>query len=98
MALRHIALFTWNDDASPGEIAAIGEALSALPAAIPELRAYAFGPDAGVSDGNADYAVVADVDDAEAFAAYRDHPDHQAVLARIRPLLAARSAVQFTLP
>jgi hypothetical protein len=40
--------------------------------------------------------VVADFASIDAYLAYRDHPAHQAVLAdRIRPILAARAAVQF---
>jgi len=95
--LRHVALFRWIDDVTPEQIEAVSTALRALPAAIPELRAYDFGPDAGLADGNFDYGVVADVDDADAWAAYTRHPAHQAVIAdTIRPILASRAAVQLT--
>ncbi len=57
---------------------------------------FTFGPDAGLNEGNAGYSVVADFASIDAYLAYRDHPAHQAVLAdRIRPILAARAAVQF---
>ncbi|MFW5416852.1 Dabb family protein [Nocardiopsis sp. CNT-189] len=98
MAIRHIALFSWNSEATPERVAEIEGALSRLPGLIPALRGYSFGPDLGISEGNFDFAVVADVDDADGFAAYRDHPDHQAVLGLVKPLLAARAAVQFVLP
>src|SRR5690606_41723733 len=78
--------------------AEIEGALSRLPGLIPALRGYTFGPDLGISEGNSDFAVVADVDDADGFVAYRDHPDHQAALGLIKPLLAGRPAVQFVLP
>ncbi|MFC4564700.1 Dabb family protein [Nocardiopsis mangrovi] len=94
MALRHIALFRWIDGITPEQVAAVQEGLAALPAAIPELDAYAFGPDLGLGTGNFDFAVVADVADEAAYAVYRDHPRHQEVLAVIRPLLADRAAVQ----
>lgn len=97
MTLRHIALFRWSDDATPAKIAEIEQRLSQLPAAIPELEGYAFGSDLGISADTFDFAVVADVADEHAFAVYRDHPEHQAVLGIIRPLLADRAAVQYRL-
>ncbi|MFM7225496.1 MAG: Dabb family protein [Actinomycetota bacterium] len=39
--------------------------------------------------------MVAEVADEEGYAAYRDHPEHQRIIAElIRPVLAARSAIQ----
>ena len=95
--LRHVVCFTWADTATPDEIDAVAAGLRALPALIPEVRAYWVGSDAGLVDGNADLAVVADFDDVDAWRAYLAHPAHQAVLVeRIRPILASRAAVQFT--
>ncbi|MGZ4431455.1 MAG: Dabb family protein [Gaiellales bacterium] len=66
-----------------------------LPGLIPELRRYAFGPDAGLREGNADFAVVAEVDDEDAWRRYSEHPAHQRVLSDwIGPVLEERSAVQ----
>ncbi|MDA8371739.1 MAG: Dabb family protein [Nocardiopsaceae bacterium] len=95
MALRHIALFRWIDGVRPEQVATVREGLARLPSLIPELKAYTFGPDLEIGSGTYDFAVVADVADEQAFAAYRDHPEHQAVLATIKPLLADRAAVQF---
>lgn len=69
--------------------------LGELPGAIPQLRGYSFGADVGISDGNYDFAIVADVDTDQDFLAYRDHPAHQAVLALLREMFAERAAVQF---
>lgn len=98
MALRHIALFRWKGDVTDAQVAEVERLLGVLPDAVPELRSYAFGRDAGISEGAFDFAVVADVDDEGGFVAYRDHPDHQAALAVIRPLLADRAALQYPLP
>ena len=69
--------------------------LRELPAAIPELRRYVVGADAGLAQGNATVAVVADVDDESGWRVDIDHPAHQQVLAeRIRPHLVTRTAVQ----
>lgn len=95
MALRHIALFRWQDGTTPEQVARVEEALGILPGVISALDAYAFGPDLGIGSGTFDFAVVADVADEAGFVAYRDHPDHQAALAVIRPLLADRAAVQY---
>jgi hypothetical protein len=96
MGLRHIVLLTLADDC---DVDGVVDALRGLPAQIPELRSYVVGRDAGLAEGNATVAVVADLDDAAAWATYRDHPAHQQVIAeRIRPWLVARTAVQHQMP
>ncbi|MDT0301472.1 Dabb family protein [Streptomonospora wellingtoniae] len=95
MALRHIALFRWSEGVTPAQVAEVEEALARLPGAIPQLDAYAYGADLGIGADTFDFAVVADVAGEEAFAAYRDHPEHQAALGIIRPLLAERASAQF---
>lgn len=95
---RHVVLFRWTDDTTAEHVKAAEDGLAALPSAIPELRAYAFGSDVGINEGNFDFAVVADFDAADGYLTYRDHPAHQAVLAeRLRPHIAERAAVQFQL-
>jgi hypothetical protein len=94
--VRHVATFTFVGGTTEEQIANVTAGLAGLPDEIPEIEAFAFGPDAGLNDGNADYSVVADFASIDAYLAYRDHPAHQAVLAdRIKPILAARAAVQF---
>ncbi|NUW32280.1 Dabb family protein [Nonomuraea sp. SMC257] len=96
--IRHVALFTWTDDATDEQKAAVATALGTLPAAIPQIRAYTFGPDAGINQGNHDFAVVADFDDLDDYLVYRDDAGHQAVIAEyIKPILASRAAVQLSL-
>ena len=87
MMFRHVVMFSWADDVDDAHIAAVSAALDTLPGTIDVLRAYRHGPDVGISDGNFDYVVVADLDNADDFATYRDHPDHVAV---IQGLLAGR--------
>jgi hypothetical protein len=95
---RHVVLFRWTPGATVAQKAAVTAALEALPSAIPSIRAYHVGADAGVNDGNHEYAVVADFDDVAGYLAYRDHPEHRAVIAeRIAPILAERAAVQYEL-
>jgi hypothetical protein len=96
--LRHVAVFRWAEGTPAADVDAFASALAGLPAVIPEVRAYRFGPDAGLGmSANADFAVVADFDDAEGYAAYAGHPAHQDVIVRLlRPMLAERMSVQFT--
>ena len=94
-----MAVFRWIEGTSPAEVSAVASGLAGLPALIPSIRSYRFGPDAGLGlSANADFAVVADFDDAEGYSAYASHPAHQDVLVRlVRPLLAERLSVQFSL-
>jgi Stress responsive A/B Barrel Domain len=94
--IRHVVTLTWQPEATDEQKQLVSTALAALPGLIPGVRGYTFGPDAGISDGNADFAIVADFDDAADYATYRDHPEHLKVLSGvIRPILAQRAAVQF---
>ncbi|MFI6928009.1 Dabb family protein [Nonomuraea spiralis] len=96
--IRHIVLFTWADDATDEQKATVAAELGKLPGVIPELRAYTVGPDAGINQGNHEFAVVADFDNVDDYLVYRDHPRHQAVIAEhIKPIVAARAAVQLSL-
>lgn len=92
---RHIVLFTWTPDATPDQIDAVFEGLQGLPDAIPEIRSYTFGRDAGLADGNYDAAVVGDFDDEDGYRTYATHPVHLELIAdRIKPIIAQRVAVQ----
>jgi hypothetical protein len=93
--LRHVVLLHLVPDRAAGAVDAIVEALRALPARIPELRSYEVAVDAGLDGSNADIVVLATFDDEAGFVAYRDHPQHRAVIEEhLRPVLASRSALQ----
>ena len=92
-------VFRFSESAPADAPDRITEALRTLPGLIPELRRYDLGTDVRINDGNYDFAVVADFDDAEGYLAYRDHPEHQRILRElIRPAIEGRAAVQFELP
>ncbi len=93
---RHVVLFRFHPDADDAAKAAIAAGLGELPAAIPTIRAYRFGADAGVNEGNWDYAVTADFDDEAGYLVYRDHPAHrQVIVDHIAPAISDRASVQF---
>ena len=94
--IRHVVLFTWLPEATSEQKQRVADQLRTLPPQISGLRAYQVGPDAGIVDGNADFAVVADFDDRAGFLAYRDHPAHRAIVEQaITPITRQRMAVQY---
>ena len=93
---RHVVMFRWTDEVDAAHVASVEAALSELPASISSLRSYRFGADARVNDRNFDFVVTADFDDVDGYIAYRDHPDHLAMIDRlIKGRVAERAAVQF---
>ena len=96
--LRHVVMFRWTPEASADAKAEVAAGLAALPTVIETIRAYRFGPDAGLAEGNWDFVVVADFADTDGYLVYRDHVVHQALIANaIRPIVAERAALQYLL-
>ena len=93
MTFTHIVTFKWRDgDVADAEIA---DALRALASGLDGVRSYLCGPDAGVTPGAYDFAVVGAFDDAASFTAYRDHPEHRRILTEmILPNVDTRTVVQ----
>jgi hypothetical protein len=95
---RHTVVITWTGSQTDAQVKALEEALAKLPASIEQIRAYHFGPDAGMNPANCDFAVVADFDDADGYLAYRDHPAHRHIIENLAdPIIATRHAVQYQL-
>ena len=89
-------MFKWNDDVDAAHVEATGCALDALVATIPEVGEYRHGADLGLTDGNYDYVIVGEYASIDDYVTYRDHPDHQQVIADyITGRVSARSAVQY---
>jgi Stress responsive A/B Barrel Domain len=94
--IRHVALFAWVPEATDRQKRQVADELRKLPPLMTGLRAYHFGPDAGIVDGNFDFAVVADFDDAESYLGYRNHPAHRAVVDQvINPIIRQRAGIQY---
>ena len=93
---RHVVLFNWTQEATSEQKARVSAELGRLPGLIPSLRAYHFGANAGVNPGAWDFAVVADCDDLDGYLAYRDNPEHRAIIEKhIAPIIAQRAATQY---
>ena len=96
MTFTHIVTFKWREP--DFDATAVAEALRAVVGGVEGVRSYLCGPDAGVTAGTYDFAVVGTFDDREAFLSYRDHPEHQRILTeRIVPHLEDRTVVQIEL-
>src|SRR3954467_15833907 len=94
--LRHVAIFTWSEDTDSATREATLAALRRLPDEVGGMTSFAVGPDAGLVEGNAHTALVADFPDADTFRAYAGDPRHLAVIAEhVKPHLASRTAVQY---
>lgn len=94
--IRHVVLFTWDDEMTAELEQQLTAELNALAPSLPGVRAYHAGPDAGLIEGNFDFAVVGDFDDADSYLRYRDHPEHQDIIGRLsRPHTKLRASVQY---
>ncbi len=94
--IRHVVLFTWDEEMTDELERQFVAELTALGPELKGLRAYHAGRDVGLVEGNFDFAVVADFEDAASYLAYRDHPGHQDIIARLsRPHTKTRAAVQY---
>jgi hypothetical protein len=94
--IRHVVVFSWTPEATAEQKQQLADELARLPSLIPEIRAFALGPDVGVNEGNFDFAAVADFDNVDDYIAYRDNPDHREMVATyLRPIVSSRAAVQY---
>jgi len=94
--LRHINLLRWKDGTTQAAVDALGGELQRMAREIPEVRTLSYGPDLGLMDGNADFIIQEEFDDAGAFRRYAAHPAHERMIRDfLRPILAARHAIQF---
>jgi len=72
-----VVLITLKDGISDAEVDAVLEGFASLPGAIPQIRSYDFGREAGLSPNDFGVVLIARFDSVEDFAAYREHPAHQ---------------------
>jgi Stress responsive A/B Barrel Domain len=94
--IRHVVLFTWDDEMTEEMERQLATELTALGPKLAGLRSYHAGPDAGIIEGNYDFAVVADFDDAESYLAYRTNAEHQEIIGRLSgPHAKDRATVQY---
>lgn len=93
--IRHVVTFRWRSEATDEQKRQVAAELATLPPLMTGLVSFHCGADQGLVAGNADFAVTADFEDADAYLAYRSHPAHLAVMERaISPILEQRTGLQ----
>jgi hypothetical protein len=94
---RHTVLFRWKAEAAPEQKEETVSQLALLPSLVPSLRAFASRADAGLNEGNYDFAVTADFDDLAGYLTYRDDPRHREIVTKyVEPILADRAVIQYS--
>ncbi len=95
--IQHAVSMVWKKDVGAQDVGVLVELLEALPEEIPVVREYRFGEDLGLREGNADFAVLAMLDDESALKAYLEHPFHLRIREQLERMTESRRAVQFEL-
>lgn len=87
--LRHVVMFKFKEGADPAEIKKVEDAFAALPSKIPEISFFEWGinnsPE-GLNKGFT-HCFFMSFDSDEAREKYLPHPDHQAFVAMLGPLV-----------
>lgn len=96
--IRHIVLFRMRSDASEEQTEQLMQDIRALPDVISEVRFFEVERDEIGNERSATFGLLSHFDDMEALQRYRDHPDHQAVLEKIRALTEWTRAWDYTIP
>jgi hypothetical protein len=96
--IRHVALFRFRAGLQQSELDAFHEAVTALPELVPAISATLARPTLGLQPGGFDYVLMVDVQDEDAFAAYKRHPAHLRLIEEhIRPCVAETARAQLRL-
>ena len=97
--IRHILLITFKPDALPADIAAVRAAFLAIPTKVSGVTAVEWGENdspEGRDDGFTHSVLMTFADEA-ARQRYLPHPDHDALKAIFRPVLARIIVLDYTL-
>lgn len=93
---HHVVLFTWNADVPQGHEEVARRELLAYAATLPGLVSYHCGPDAGLTQGAADFAVTAVFESEADWHAYDTADEHNRIRREVfAPYVAERRVIQF---
>ncbi|PLX84171.1 MAG: stress responsive alpha-beta barrel domain-containing protein [Desulfuromonas sp.] len=93
--LRHVVFMKFKPETAAADIEAVEKGLAGLPATIAEIAAFEFGRDVVRSERSYDFALVSSFADLDAMQRYQGHPDHLAVVEKIKPICSSVLAVDF---
>lgn len=95
--IRHVVLVRFVDGADERLVAEFMDRMQAVH--VEGLRSLTLGLDLGLRDGNWDYALVADLDDEDAYRRYDGAPEHLRIREEMGAgLFAAAARVQYEVP
>ena len=94
--IRNVVLAKLKDGYDAAELAQIQQGLRELNC--PGTVAYSVGSDAGLREGNWDFVIVADFSDVEAYRGYDADAEHNALRARLAPMVDQIARAQMDLP
>lgn len=95
--IKHIVMFRLEGDGKAKAAAEFKAAIELLPTKIEGLESAEVGINDGPDSGNWDIVLTSTCRDYESLAAYAAHPLHLACVAIIKPLLATRACVDYTI-
>ena len=94
--IRNVVLAKLKDGHDAAEVARIQQGLRELNC--PGTVAYSVGSDAGLREGNWDFVIVADFTDVDAYRGYDADAEHNALRARLAPMVEQIARAQMDLP
>jgi hypothetical protein len=89
--IKHIVVWKMKEEVSDEQKQEMKLRLGALDGKIPELLSIEVGIDAD----NGTMSLVSEFNSLEDLAAYQVHPDHQAVVGFVKPLVAERTVCDY---
>lgn len=92
MPLRHIVIWTLHDPADAPRFKAELDSCAAL---VPGMAQFEVATRQPGLEANADVVLLSTFADADALAAYQNHPHHQAVSRRIAPMRRERTVLDY---
>jgi len=89
--LKHIVVWTMKPEATAEQKLEMKNRLEALSGKVSELRKI----EVGIDDGSGTMSLYSEFATEDDLIAYQMHPDHQAVVGFVKPLVAARSVCDY---
>lgn len=89
--VKHIVIWPMKDEATAEQKAEMKARLEELIDKISELRKI----EVGIDKDNGTMSLYSEFNTAEDLAIYQAHPDHQAVVAIVKPLVAGRAVCDY---
>ena len=95
MTIAYVVTFSFTSELKESDTDTIAQQLRSIARRIEGVLMFHCGRDLSLAPGTADFAIAAIFASPEALSAYQSDREHLALVARLKPAIAARSAVQF---